>query len=72
MFFSCIALALRTFRPVNSQQRPDDFWSVLPFVVTMSEKCVSIMAAFSLLAARTDMEVVFRAFLIALSDGVPL
>ena len=48
MFFSWIALALRTFRPVNSQQRPDDFWSVLPFVVTMSEKCVSIMAAFSL------------------------
>ena len=31
---------------MNSQQRPEDFWSVWPLVFTLSEKWVSIIAAF--------------------------
>ena len=66
-----IILALRTLSPEKSQQRPEDFWSVMPRVFTSSEKCVSIIAMLSAFSARTVMEVVLRALRRALSAGVP-
>ena len=55
----------------NNQQRPEDFWSVRPLVLTWSEKWVSIMAAFSAFDARTLIPVVLRALRMALSEAVP-
>ena len=38
MSYFAIALARKTFSPAKSQQRPDDCWSVMPLLSTLSEK----------------------------------
>ena len=43
--------ARNTLRPVKSQQRPEDFWSVTPFEGTSLEKYVSVSAGFSAASA---------------------
>ena len=65
-----IILARSTFRPVNSQQRPEESWFVRPLVFTMSEKRVS-MGMLSAFRASVLMGVVFRALRSALSVAVP-
>ena len=48
----CLIMSARmTFMPVNIQQRPERFWSVMPLLVTRLEKCVSMFAKLSWLSA---------------------
>ena len=41
MLFFAIICARSMFSPVNSQHRPERFWSVMPLLLTRSEKWVS-------------------------------
>jgi hypothetical protein len=65
-----MALARITFSPVNSQQRPDDCWSVMPFDSTLMEKSVFNAFWFSWFNASSLMLVPPMAFRNALSAAV--
>ena len=65
-----MARARITFSPVNSQQRPLDFWSLMPREGTLCEKCVSLLAGLAAERASWLMLVPAMALLMARSAGV--
>ena len=58
-----------TFSPLNIQQRPDDFWSVIDCFLVSMLKCVSSAFAFWWFFARSSMALPAIAFSSALSEA---